>query len=206
MTAVKVGNGIVEESNLDSYDQVMFTQDVETIEAFSSHVVLVKVRRAYTGEHINIMVQALWTEDSSLLQGLTVQNTYTELRRGSKKTVMVVRNNTAYSQTLQKKTPVARAVAVHPVPKPPRESQLQEGSDEPQNPHAPKLTARQRHGKQFDKLDLSGLDSWPQGLADAAHWLLAKYHDMFSLDPAELGCTHSTKHRIRVTDDTSLKE
>ena len=34
------------------------------------------------------------------LQGLTVQNTYTELRKGSKKAVMVVRNNTAYSQTL----------------------------------------------------------------------------------------------------------
>ena len=31
------------------------------------------------------MVQALQTEDCSLLQGLTVQNTYTELRRGSKK-------------------------------------------------------------------------------------------------------------------------
>ena len=77
---MKVGDGIMEESSLDSYNQVMFTQDVETIEAFSSHVVPLKVGRAYTGEHINIMVQALWTEDGSLLQGLTVQNTYTELR------------------------------------------------------------------------------------------------------------------------------
>ena len=81
---------------------------------------------------------------------------------------MVVRNSMAYLQTLQKKTPVARAVAAHPVPKPPREAQLQEGGDEPWNPHAPKLTVRQRHGKLFDKLDLSGLDSWPLGLVDAA--------------------------------------
>ena len=43
-------------------------------------MVLVKAERVYTGECINIMVQALWTEDSSLLQGLTVQNMYTELR------------------------------------------------------------------------------------------------------------------------------
>ena len=41
---------------------------------------------------------------------------------------------------------------------------------------------------------------------DAAHWLLAKYHDVFSLDPVELGCTHSMEHTIKVTDDTPFKE
>ena len=92
----------------------------------------------------------------------------------------------AYSQTLQKKTPVARAVAALPVPKPPEEVQLLEGADEPQNSHTPRLTIRQRHGKLFDELDLSGLDSWAPELADAAHRLLAKYHDVFSLDPVEL--------------------
>ena len=29
---------------------------------------------------------------------------------------------------------------------------------------------------------------------------------MFSLDPAELGCTHSTEHMIKVADDTPVKE
>ena len=46
MMAMKVGNGIVEESSSDDYDQVMFTKNVETIEAFSSHIVLVKVGKA----------------------------------------------------------------------------------------------------------------------------------------------------------------
>ena len=69
---MEVGDGSKEELNPDGYDQVMFTQNVETIEPFSSHMVLVKVRRAYTGEYINIMVQALWTEDGPLPQGLTV--------------------------------------------------------------------------------------------------------------------------------------
>ena len=41
---------------------------------------------------------------------------------------------------------------------------------------------------------------------DTAHQLLAKYHDVFSLDLAELGCTHSTEHIIKVTDDTPFKE
>ena len=124
MTTMEVDDGIMEEPNPDGYDQVMLTQNVETIEPFSSRVVPVKVGRAYTGEHINIMVQALWTKDGSLPEGLTVQNMYTELRQGSKKAVMVVRNSMAYSQTLQKKTPVARAVASLPVPEPPEEVQL----------------------------------------------------------------------------------
>ena len=68
------------------------------------------------GECINVMVQALLTQDDSLPQSLTVQNTYTELRKGIKKAVVVVRNNTTYPQTLQRKTPVARAVAALPVP------------------------------------------------------------------------------------------
>ena len=106
------------------------------------------------------MVQDLQTEDGSLLQGLTVQNMYTELRQGSKKAVAVVRNNTAYSQTFWKKTPVARAVAASPVPKPPEEVQLLEGADEPKDPHTTRLNVRPRHGKLFDELDLSGLDSW----------------------------------------------
>ena len=41
---------------------------------------------------------------------------------------------------------------------------------------------------------------------DAAHWLLAEYHDVFSLDPAELGYTHSTEHTIKETDNTPFKE
>ena len=72
--------------------------------------------------------------------------------------------------------------------------------------HTPRLTVRQRNGKLFNKLDLSGLDSWTPELADATHQLLAEYHDVFSLDPAELGCTYSTEHTIKVTDDTPFKE
>ena len=206
MTAIKVGDSIVEESSSDNYNQVMFTQNVETIEAFSSHVVPVKVGIVYTGGCISIMTQALWTEDGSLLQGLTVQNTYTELRQGSKKAVMVVRNSTAYPKTLQKKTPVVRAFMVLLVPKPPMEVQLQEGAKGPQDSHTSKLTVKQRHGKLFSELDLNGLDSWPLELVDATHWLLAKYHDMFLLNPTELGCTHSTEHMIKVTDDTPFNE
>ena len=65
-----------------------------------------------------MMTQDLCAEDSPLLQGLTVQNAYTELRKGSKNVVMVVRNSMAYPQILRKKTPVVRAVEVTWVPEP----------------------------------------------------------------------------------------
>ena len=86
---MEVGDGQKEEVGTNIHDQLMYTQNAETIEPFSSCIIPVKAGRAYKGECINIMVQALWTEDGSLLQGLTVQNTYAELRQGSKKAVMV---------------------------------------------------------------------------------------------------------------------
>ena len=75
---------------------------------------------------------------------------------------MVVRNSTAYPQTLKKKTPVARAVAATVVPKLPAEV------DKPQDHHTPKLTIRQRQGKLFEDLYLSGLELWLQELAASA--------------------------------------
>ena len=118
---------------------------------------------------------------------------------------MVVQNNTTYLQTLQKKMPMARVVAASPVPEPPKGEELEEKAGKSHDSHTTALTVRQRHGKLFDELDLSNLNSWTPELADAAHQLLAKYHVVFSLDPAELGCTHSTAHIIKVTDDTPLK-
>ena len=142
MTTMEAGDGLKEELDPDGIDQLMYTQNAETIEPFTSHIMPVKAGKDQMGEHINIMVQALQTEDGSLLQGLTVQNMYTKLRQGSKKAVVVVRNNTAYSQTLWKKTPVARVVAALPVSKTPEEVQLLEGADESHDPHTPRLTLR----------------------------------------------------------------
>ena len=98
-----------------------------------------------------------------------------------------MRNSKAYPQTLKKKkTPVARAVAATAVLEPLAETRLLEGEDKPQSPQTPKLTVRQRQVKLSEELDLSGLESWPLELADSAHQLLAEYHNVFSLEHAEL--------------------
>ena len=72
--------------------------------------------------------------------------------------------------------------------------------------HMPKLTMKQRQEKLFEELDLSGLESWPPELAASTRSLLTEHHDIFSLEPSKLGCTHSTKHVIKVTNDTPFKE
>ena len=100
MMTIGMDNGQEEKFDVNDYDSLMYTQKVETIEPFSSHIVFVKTGKGYVGEHINIMVQALQTQDGSLPQGLTIQNIYTELRKCSKRAVVVVLNNTAYPQTL----------------------------------------------------------------------------------------------------------
>ena len=100
MTPMEMGIGQEEGYDIDDDNPLMYTQKAETLEPFSSHVIPVKTVKAYLGEHINVMVQALHTQDGTLPPGLTVQNTYTELKKGSKKAVMVVWNNTAYPLTL----------------------------------------------------------------------------------------------------------
>ena len=206
MAPVKVGNDHEEGCNTNQDGFVMHTQKVETLEPSSSHVIPMKTMEAHLGEHLNIMVQTLYVQDGTLPPGLTVQNMYTELRKGSKKVVVVVQNHTTYPQTLCKKTPVARAIPIQLLPKTPKPGSLPVPDKVCPDPQTPKLMIRQRHGKLFNELNLSGLDLWAPKLADKAHWLLAEYHDAFSLDLAELGCTHLTKHTIKVTDDTPFKE
>ena len=84
--ATVVDDEITEGANSNRYDEVVIMRNMETI---------VKAEKAYTGECINVMTQGLWTKEGSLAQGLTIQNAYTELQKGSKNAVMVVRNSTA---------------------------------------------------------------------------------------------------------------
>ena len=101
-----------------------------------------KTTKVHLGECINVMVQALHAQDGTLPPGLTMKNTYTELRKGSMKAVVVVQNNTTYPQTLWKKTPMARAVSVLPVPEPPKPKSLQVEDDKCPDLHTPKLMVR----------------------------------------------------------------
>ena len=139
LTPVEVGIDQEEGCKTDQDSPLMYTQKVETLQLFSSHVIPMKMMEAYLGEHLNIMVQALHAQDGTLPPGITVQNTYTELRKGSKKVVVVVQNNTTYPQTLQKKTPVARAMAMQLVLDIPEPGSLQVQDEVCPYPQIPKV-------------------------------------------------------------------
>ena len=68
------------------------------------------------------------------------------------------------------------------------------------------MMVEQRKKLLFQPLDLSGLDKWSDGNQTAAQALLAEYHDIFSLEPGEVGCKDLMKHEIRVVDDEPFKE
>ena len=107
----------VEDDRKEGYDTsqegfIMHTQKVEILEPFSSHMIPIEMTGAYLGECLNMMVQSQHVQDGTLSPGLTMQNTYTEVRKGNKKAVVVVQNHTAYPQTLWKKTPVAWMIPV----------------------------------------------------------------------------------------------
>ena len=153
-TATVEDDQLTGESDLSQYYEVVITKDTETIDALSSHIIPVKTGTAYTGERVNVMTQALHTEDGSLPQCLTMQNAYMQLRKGSKNVAVVVRNSMPYPQTLRKKTLAARAVVATRVPRPPVWTGMVEELGRLQCSQMPKLTVKQRQEKLFKELGL----------------------------------------------------
>ena len=58
----------------------------------------------------------------------------------------------------------------------------------------------------FQQPELFGLEGRYDKNDVAAQVLLAEYHDIFSLETGELGCTVLTKHEVRAIDDEPFKE
>ena len=71
----------------------------------------------------------------------------------------MVRNGTAYLQTLKKKIPVARVAAANLMPEPQMQPGMIDMLDKVQCVWAPRMTMGQRQKKLFEKLDFSGLES-----------------------------------------------
>ena len=78
--------------------------------------------------------------------------------------------------------------------------------DEMQGIQSTKMSVEWRREMLLQQLDLSGLQGCSKENQVAAQCLLAEYHDIFSLEPGELGCTDLGKHKISVVDDEPFKE
>ena len=72
MMPKEVGDNQEEKFDSTDDDSLMYTQKAEILEPFSSHIIPVKMEKAYLGECINVMIQALQAKDGTLPLGLTV--------------------------------------------------------------------------------------------------------------------------------------
>ena len=68
------------------------------------------------------------------------------------------------------------------------------------------LTVKERRKILFERLELSGLNSWTEDNKERALNLLAEYHDIFTLEDGEMGCTEAAEHKIEVTDPKPFEE
>ena len=69
-----------------------------------------------------------------------------------------------------------------------------------------KLTVSERRKILFKKLELTGLKSWTEENKERALDLLAEYHDIFTVEDGEMGCTEVAEHKIEVMDLKPFKE
>ena len=152
------------------------------------------------------MTHAVHADEVPLSQVLMIQNAYTEMCNSSKDVITAVRSSTTCPHTLKKKVLVARVVTANWVLEPQMVSGMIDTLDEAQCIHTQNITVGQWWEKLFEKLELSKLESWSLELTESACLLLVEYHDIFSLEPCKLGCTHSTEHVIKVTNDIPFKE
>ena len=124
---------------------------------------------------------------------------YATLADGSNQITVVLRNNTRDWLEIKKGVPVTCMVAANEVPK------VTNLFSAEQTKEQFTLTETERQDLLLEKLDLSGLEAWPQEQAEQARSLLKEYHDIFSLEKRDMGHTNATKHKIVLKDpDTPL--
>ena len=71
-------------------------------------------------------------------------------------------------------------------------------------PETMSVVARQE--KLLEKLNLDGLAHWSLRNAEAARELALAYHDVFTLESNELGCTSAIEHEITIENSEPFKE
>ena len=181
-----VANQTVEPTNLNG--AVKMTKK-EEVGAFLSKIMLGQMKILLLGSNMHVMTQSLKGGDGTLLSyGLSVVNMYTEVISGSKGVAMVVKNLTTAPITIANGVKVTQVVAANVVPPVEVTPDTLEKLDEIQGIQQTKLMVEQKKKSLSQQLDLSGLDKWSGINQVAVQVLLAEYHNIFSMEPGELGC------------------
>ena len=190
-----VANQTVDPTDLN---KVVKMTKKEERNAFSSKIVQGQMKTLLLGNNLVVMTQFLKGDDGPhLSHGLSVVNTYTRVISGSKQVVVVVKNLMATLITITKGIKVAQVVAANVVPPGKVNPDTLEKLAQMQGIQQTKMAVEQRKKLLFQQLDSSDLDKLSDKNQVAAQALLPEYHDIFSLEPGDLGCMDLAKHEIR---------
>ena len=143
---------------------------------------------------MNVMTHRLEKRSPSLPLGIDVQTVYATLADGSNRVTVVLRNNTWDWLKIKKGIPIAQMVAANEIPKVTNLLSAEEPKKQPS------LTEAERQDLLLEKLDLTGLEAWPEDQVEKARSLLKEYHNIFSLEKRDMGHTKAVKHKIVLKD------
>ena len=175
-------------------DEVVRVTSKCTIPPFGHKAIHGKVNLILHGYKMNVMTHGLEKRSPSLPLGIDVQIVYATLADGSNRVMVVLRNNTRDWLEIKKDVPIAWMVAANEVPNVTNLLSAEETKEQPT------LTKAERQDLLLEKLDLTGLEAWPEDQAGKVCSLLKEYHDIFSLEKCDMGHTNTTKHKIVLKD------
>ena len=190
-------------------DEPVFVKENVRLGLFQTQILECRVK-PLVGESTYVMVIPLRAGETQsggvqpLPPGLHILHAYTRLQMSSSKVSVVVRNMSKSSIFLKKGVQVTRVVSASAVL--PMELSLQLeailGMEDKWEP----LSVVDRQNKLLGKLNLDGLSNRTPRNAMVAWDLMLAFHDIFTLEGSELGCTSTVKHEIHITDSEPFKE
>ena len=175
-------------------DEVVRVASKCTIPPFGHKAIHGKVNLVLHGYKMNVMTHGLEKRLPSLPLGIDVQTVYATFADGSNRVTVVLRNNTQDWLEIKKGIPIAWMVATNEIPKVTNLLSAEEPKEKPS------LTKAERQDLLLEKLDLTGLEAWPEDQAEKARSLLKEYHDIFLLEKHDVGHTKAAKHKIVLKD------
>ena len=196
-----------------SLDEKVLLKTKCTIPGFESIVVCSRTHRTMMmGYRLNVMTQAPYLEDrANLLVGFYMIPTYLELWDGRRSMAIVLCNLTGKPVHLQAGRVIARVLAANIILEGKPTPELTKKLDEQDPESAPKKLSIEERQKLLMELlrqegGLDQLADWTPELAQKFERLLMEYHDIFSLDKNEIGCTDAAEHMIKLLDEEPFKE
>ena len=163
-------------------------------------------------KRVNVLVEP---DPNKCYESVIPIHEYTVIKPGSCRVSVGLGNNSCHKIMIAAKSIVAKITAANVVPHSlapnveiedgQHQDQDQENQNRCSTHEAPKLTP-EKEKLLFDKIDLSGADSWDPKLVEEAKQLFREYAHIFALESLDMGHTSMVKHEIRLDNYTPFKE